>query len=307
MTRTMFKVSDINDDFDDINDMVDESMENFEEDTVNVGGVVNTATTGVSVASASVTTAEAKQESGNINKARSTTTLNEPSHQGTGSGSGPRCQDTTLGDADAQARDSKTRTMFKVSDINDDFDDINDMVDESMENFKEDTVNVGGAVDTATTGVSVASASVTTAGVSISSAEPKTPPITTTTAFEDEDLTITQTLIKMRSKKAKEKGVAFRNVEGSLRPTTILPTIDQKDKGNNIMQEFKKPPKNPRKAQIQLDKDLAKRMHKEEMDELERRQSEIAAAEEASKATINQELDGIQAMIKADEKMASRL
>nr|GEZ94276.1 hypothetical protein [Tanacetum cinerariifolium] len=85
----------------------------------------------------------------------------------------------------------------------------------------------------------------------------------------------------MRSKKAKEKGVAFRNVEGSLRPTTILPTIDQKDKGNNIMQEFKKPPKNPRKAQIQLDKDLAKRMHKEEMDELERRQSEIAAAEEA--------------------------
>ncbi|GKA54116.1 hypothetical protein Tco_0753065 [Tanacetum coccineum] len=45
---------------------------------------------------------------------------------------------------------------------------------------------------------SAASASVTTAGVSISTAEPRTPPTTTTTAFEDEDLTIAQTLVKMR-------------------------------------------------------------------------------------------------------------
>ncbi|GJV11219.1 hypothetical protein Tco_1352760 [Tanacetum coccineum] len=47
---------------------------------------------------------EAEQESGNIHKTRSTKTLNEPSPQGTGSGSGPRCQDTTLGDVDAQTR-----------------------------------------------------------------------------------------------------------------------------------------------------------------------------------------------------------
>ncbi|GKA11223.1 hypothetical protein Tco_0690656 [Tanacetum coccineum] len=47
---------------------------------------------------------EAEQESGNIHKTRSTTTLNEPSPQGTVLGSGPKCQDTTLGDADAQAR-----------------------------------------------------------------------------------------------------------------------------------------------------------------------------------------------------------
>ncbi|GKD64803.1 hypothetical protein Tco_1306911 [Tanacetum coccineum] len=31
-------------------------------------------------------------------------TLNEPSSQGTGSGSGPRCQDTILGGAEAQTR-----------------------------------------------------------------------------------------------------------------------------------------------------------------------------------------------------------
>ncbi|GJZ27706.1 hypothetical protein Tco_0572353 [Tanacetum coccineum] len=47
---------------------------------------------------------EAEQESGNIHKTRPTTTLNEPSPQGLGSGSGPRRQDTTLGGADAQTR-----------------------------------------------------------------------------------------------------------------------------------------------------------------------------------------------------------
>ncbi|GKC46879.1 hypothetical protein Tco_1064601 [Tanacetum coccineum] len=74
---------------------------------------------------------EAKQDSGNINRTQSMATLNKPSPQGTGSGSGPRvldletiktaqakeianlkkrvkklerCQDTILGDAEAQTR-----------------------------------------------------------------------------------------------------------------------------------------------------------------------------------------------------------
>nr|GEY08803.1 hypothetical protein [Tanacetum cinerariifolium] len=50
--------------------------------------------------------------------------------------------------------------------------------------------------NTATIGVSIASASVTTAGVSISIAEPRTPPTKTIKTFEDEDLTIAQTLVK---------------------------------------------------------------------------------------------------------------
>nr|GEV56554.1 hypothetical protein [Tanacetum cinerariifolium] len=58
--------------------------------------VVRAATTAASL--------EAEHESGNINKTRSTTTLNEPSPQGTGSGSGPKCHVTTLGDTDAQTR-----------------------------------------------------------------------------------------------------------------------------------------------------------------------------------------------------------
>ncbi|GKD03861.1 hypothetical protein Tco_1178835 [Tanacetum coccineum] len=47
---------------------------------------------------------EAEQDSGNILRTQSMATLNEPIHQGTGSGSGPKLQDTILGDRPAQTR-----------------------------------------------------------------------------------------------------------------------------------------------------------------------------------------------------------
>ncbi|GJX92984.1 hypothetical protein Tco_0347570, partial [Tanacetum coccineum] len=137
---------------------------------------------------------------------------------------------------------------------------------------------------------SAASASVTTSGVSISTTEPRTPPTTTTNAFEDEDLTIAQELIKMRSQKVKEKEVAlrdmeasarsttilltiaFRDVEESTRSTTILPTIDPKDKGKGIM--------------------IAR---------------ERAAQEEASNASLILEFDDVQARMDADALLAVRL
>ncbi|GKF55222.1 hypothetical protein Tco_0165562, partial [Tanacetum coccineum] len=49
---------------------------------------------------------EAEQDSGNIIRTQSMATLNEPIPQGTGLGSGPRRQDTILGDRPAQ-------TMFE--------------------------------------------------------------------------------------------------------------------------------------------------------------------------------------------------
>ncbi|GJU23854.1 hypothetical protein Tco_1157196 [Tanacetum coccineum] len=215
-----------------------------------------------------------------------------------------------------QGRNLKTRPMFEEGDFDDDFDDIDDMVNEAMENVEGDTVNAGGAVNIATTGVSTDSASVTTAGVSISTAEPRTPPTTTTTAFEDEDLTIAITLVKMRSRKDKEKGkgVAFRAAQeesarptrilSTARPTRILPTIDTKDKGKGIMKELKKPPKNPRKAQIQMDEELAIRLHEEEKAALERMQRDKAAQEEASNAVLTVEFDDIQARMDADALLA---
>ncbi|GJT67143.1 hypothetical protein Tco_1018623 [Tanacetum coccineum] len=102
-------------------------------------------------------------------------------------------------DASDQGRKSdKTKSMFKDSDF--------DVLNDDMETVDGETVN------TATTGVSVVSAPVTTAGVAISTAEPRTPPTTAVTAFIDEDLTIARTLVKMRSEKAKEKGVAFKDL-----------------------------------------------------------------------------------------------
>ncbi|GKF61998.1 hypothetical protein Tco_0182052, partial [Tanacetum coccineum] len=95
-------------------------------------------------------------------------------------------------DASEQGRkNDKTKSMFKDSDF--------DILDDDMENVEGETVN------TATTRVSAVSAPITTAGVAISTAEPRTPSTTAETAFIDEDLTIAQTLVKMRSEKAKEK------------------------------------------------------------------------------------------------------
>ncbi|GJY72293.1 hypothetical protein Tco_0475996 [Tanacetum coccineum] len=157
-----------------------------------------------------------------------------------------------------------------------------DEIWKAMDNVEGDTINVGGAVNSATTRVSAPSASVTTGGVSISTAEPRTPPTTITTAFEDKDLTIAQTLVKMRSQMDKEKGkgVSFRATQeestrltrilSTARTIRILPTIDPKDKGKGIIQEPKKPPKNPRKAQIQMDEELAMRLHEEEKAALEK-------------------------------------
>ncbi|GKA02509.1 hypothetical protein Tco_0675174 [Tanacetum coccineum] len=223
-----------------------------------------------------------------------------------------------------QGRNLKMRPMFEEGNFDDDFDDIDDMVNEAIENVEGDTINAGGAVNTATTGVSAASASVTTAGVSISTAEPRTPPTTTTTAFEDEDITIAQTLVKMRSQKDKEKGkgVAFRaaqeestrptRIVPTARPTRILSTIDPKDKSKGIMQEPEKPPKNPRMAQIQIKakvlcKEMAMRLHKEEKAALERMQRDRATQEEASNAALTAEFDDFQARIDVDALLAVRL
>ncbi|GKG05756.1 hypothetical protein Tco_0325842, partial [Tanacetum coccineum] len=117
-------------------------------------------------------------------------------------------------DASEQGRKSdKTKSMFKDSDF--------DVLDDDVENVEGETVNTG------TTGVSVVSAPFTTAGVAISTAEPRTHPITAASSFIDEDLTIAQTLVKMRSEKEKEKGVAFRDVEETPRlprsTTTLQP------------------------------------------------------------------------------------
>ncbi|GJV34635.1 hypothetical protein Tco_1395035 [Tanacetum coccineum] len=111
-----------------------------------------------------------------------------------------------------------------------------------------------------------------------SAATPSTPP-TTTTIFGDEDLTIAQTLVEIRSEKAKEKekGVVLRDEEEPSRlnisTTTLQPLlkINPKDKGKGVLVE-----EEPEK-QVKIkrrDQGLAQRFHKEELAEKRERERE---------------------------------
>ncbi|GKB74445.1 hypothetical protein Tco_0935857 [Tanacetum coccineum] len=164
--------------------------------------------------------------------------------------------------------------------------------------------------------------SVSTVGVTISTADPELSvveprtPSTTTSIFDDEDITMAQTLIKMKEEKAKEKGVAFKDVEDSLRPvrsiTTLkpLPSIDPKEKGKGILVE-EEPVKIKRKDQgidqIDIDEELAHKLHEEELAEIARIQEEKAAQEEASSVAIMEMFDEVQAGIDADALFAAKL
>ncbi|GJX44558.1 hypothetical protein Tco_0261234 [Tanacetum coccineum] len=154
-------------------------------------------------------------------------------------------------DPQTKAKSQEIRKKEKVKHLTPKKEDIQadsnfDVLDDDMEVVEGETVH------TATTRVSAVSAPVTTAGVAISTAEPITPLTTAATAFIDEDLTIAQTLIKMKEEKAKEKGVAIKDVKDSPRPirsiTTLqpLPTIDPKDKGTGVL--VKEEPKKPEKV-----------------------------------------------------------
>ncbi|GJV84735.1 hypothetical protein Tco_1524633 [Tanacetum coccineum] len=141
-----------------------------------------------------------------------------------------------------------------------------------------------------------------------------TPP-TTTSIFGDEDLTIAQTLMKMKEEKAKEKGVAFKDVEDSSRiviaRSTLtlqpLPTIDSKDKGKGILKEspMKKLKRSDfDKAQFESDAELAERLFEEELAEIE---NERNAQEKASMDLLATEYDDVKARNEANVLFAAKL
>ncbi|GJV28712.1 hypothetical protein Tco_1385160 [Tanacetum coccineum] len=144
----------------------------------------------------------------------------------------------------------QTKPIFKDSD----FDDLDDLVDEGIENHGKIGADHTEAVNTT--------------GEGVNTVAPRTPP-TTTTIFDDEDVTMAmaQTLIKIKEEKAKEKGVAIKDVEDSSRPirsiTSLQPllTIDPKDKGKGILQETEPMEKTKKKvqgdAQIERDAKIA--------------------------------------------------
>ncbi|GKB29671.1 putative ribonuclease H-like domain-containing protein, partial [Tanacetum coccineum] len=138
---------------------------------------------------------------------------------------------------------------------------------------EEDASNRGGKRETfhtATTRVSDVSAPVTIAGVAISTTEPRTPLTTAATAFIDEDLTIAQTLIKMKEEKAKEKGVA---------PPYILKIVEDSSL-SKIQQLYTV---TLFQLLIQKTKELAQRFHNDELAELDKAQKRKTNAREVIK------------------------
>nr|GEW08036.1 hypothetical protein [Tanacetum cinerariifolium] len=114
----------------------------------------------------------------------------------------------------------------------------------------------------------------------VGTADPIVPLTTTTSILDDEDITMDQTLIKMKEEKAKEKGLSINDIEDSSRPTrsilTLKPllTINPKAK---------------------------------ELTELEREKEKRQREEEASKAAIAEMYDEVQAGIEADALLAAKI
>nr|GEX56616.1 MAK10-like protein [Tanacetum cinerariifolium] len=137
------------------------------------------------------------------------------------------------------------------------FQDIDDLVDEDTIVEDKGSGEKGGSIAET---VSIARPDISAARPEISTFEPKTP-LTTTTLFDDEDVIIVDTLVKVKSQEAKEKGVAFKDVDDSTRPIRLiitlqpLPTINPKDKGKGILQEPEPMKKTKKKDQDQIKRD----------------------------------------------------
>ncbi|GKC57106.1 putative ribonuclease H-like domain-containing protein [Tanacetum coccineum] len=161
--------------------------------------------------------------------------------------------------------------------------------------------------------VSTARPDVSTARPEVSVVDPRTPP-TTTSIFDDEDITMAQTLIKMKEEKAKEKGMSIRDVEDSSRlarsvlTLKSLPPIDPKNKGKVVLEE-PEPAKKMTKsdfdaAQIAKDEEIARKLEANLQAEVER---ERQREEQASKAAIAEMYDEVQVGIDADALFAAKL
>ncbi|GJW14359.1 hypothetical protein Tco_0018492, partial [Tanacetum coccineum] len=168
-------------------------------------------------------------------------------------------------------------------------------------------------VSTARPEVSTARLDIDAARQEDSVVDPRTPP-TTTSIFDDEDITMAQTLIKMKEEKAKEKGVSIKDVDDSSRPARFiltlkpLPTIDPKDKGKSVLEEPEPAKKMIRSdfddAQIARDAEIARQLQEDLQAEVERKRQR---EEEASKAAIAEMYDEVQAGIDADALFAAKI
>ncbi|GKC62846.1 hypothetical protein Tco_1095444, partial [Tanacetum coccineum] len=150
---------------------------------------------------------------------------------------------------------------------------------------RPDTDTTRPEAHTANAPVNTTGVTISTVDLEVSVVEPRTPPITTS-IFDDENITMAQTWIKIKEEKAKENGVAFKDVEDSSRH------IKRKDQGID---------------QIERDEELVHKLHKEELAKIARIQEENAAQEEASRVATMELFDEVQVGIDADALFAAKL
>ncbi|GJY41773.1 hypothetical protein Tco_0429043 [Tanacetum coccineum] len=147
-------------------------------------------------------------------------------------------------------------------------------------------------VSTARPEVSTARPDIDVARQENSVVEPRTPPITIS-IFDDEDITMAQTLIKIKEEKAKEKGVSIKDgvLEGGA--------------GKSLVKESKEIDLDA--AQIAKDAEIARLVHEKEPAEIEREREERQRQDQASVDYIASLYDEIQSKMDASEELAARL
>ncbi|GKF05710.1 hypothetical protein Tco_0036378, partial [Tanacetum coccineum] len=173
-------------------------------------------------AATTATSLDAEQGSGNINRTQSMAIPNDPFPQGIGLSGSPRRQDT-IGDRPAKTRferlskQSNEPPLSRVNTLRSREDSIKlqELMDlcTKLSDKVLDLENIKNAQALEIQKLNK-DAQVTTVGVSVSTIEPSTHPTTTTTTttlIKDEDLNIAQTLMKIKSKKSKAKGVTMQN------------------------------------------------------------------------------------------------
>ncbi|GJW70873.1 ribonuclease H-like domain-containing protein, partial [Tanacetum coccineum] len=204
-------------------------------------------------------------------------------------------------------KSDKTKPMFDDSN----FAELD--VDNAMENVEGDVETQGrNTVEQTTTAgdtVNTASIDVSTAGPSnVSTADPSTS--TTGDIFDDEMMTIADTPVAIRSTRPRTASVVICNVEEEPRRATPVPTVQSQDKGKGKMVEPEPTPKNPIKAYIQRDAEIAQRLFEGEQAQFEREQRiarERAAKQKAKDAALIEHMEDVQARIDTDVLLAEIL
>ncbi|GKD04397.1 hypothetical protein Tco_1179371 [Tanacetum coccineum] len=143
------------------------------------------------------------------------------------------------------SKSDKTKPMF------DDNDFVELDVDNAMENVEGDAETQGrnNAKQITINGDTVNTASIDVSDVgpsNVSTADPSTS--TVGDIFEDEMMTIADTLVAIRSTRPRTTSVVICYVEEEPRRATPLPTVQRQDKGKGKMVEPEPTPKNPIKA-----------------------------------------------------------